>query len=104
MTIRVALIALVALLLVAAPAQATLLVRSDGEGLTVLDKNGLNDSVLHPPTAPRLRVAERQPRTTSSSSTARPAASAQGRATGLYCDDDRPKINIGLFGGNDEFA
>ncbi len=45
-SLRLVLLALVLLALGAAPAQATLLVRSDGAGLLVSDKNGLNDDIL----------------------------------------------------------
>src|SRR3954451_778205 len=44
--IRPVLLTLLVLCLGAAPAQATLLVRSDGAGLLVQDKNGLSDNVV----------------------------------------------------------
>src|SRR5829696_6533973 len=44
LTPRLALLTLLALGLAAAPAHATLLVRSDGAGLLIQDKNGISDN------------------------------------------------------------
>jgi hypothetical protein len=99
---RAALLAALSLLAAAVPAQATLLVRSDGEGLTVLDKNGLDDNVfVFGANGPRFVVLNANfneifpfDRQTGCNTT--------GDSRRVGCNRDRPKMNIGLFGGNDD--
>ncbi len=92
---------LIALLgLGAAPAHATLLVRSDGAGVTVLDKNGLNDRVFITNVAVGFRIQNDNPDDIFKFDR-QAGCFSTGQSDRVDCDDDRPKLNIGLFGGND---
>jgi RTX calcium-binding nonapeptide repeat (4 copies) len=99
-------VGLVLLGVVAAPAQATLLVRSDGSGLTVMDKNGLDGFdtmgagsrggrtayVIHNITEGDIFKFDRQT-----------GCHPGSTASKVVCDRNGPKINVQLAGGDDTF-
>ena len=100
MTARLTLVVVVLLALGAAPAQATLLVRSDGAGASILDKNGLNDRVYVTNVSVGFRIQNDNPDDIFKFDR-QIGCHDTGQSDRVDCDDDRPKLNIGLFGGND---
>ncbi len=104
--VLLALLVPVLLVLGAAPAHATLLVRSDGGGLVIQDKNGLSDEVSVGPATvgggPGFRIGSHafgdifrfDYQTGCQQSPESPAAAV--------CVRNQPKINVALLAGDDE--
>jgi hypothetical protein len=107
MRIVVSLVAVAACVMGAAPAQATLLVRSDGaDGLVVMDKNGLNDlgfmSQATVDGAPGYRI--HNSRLTDIFDFDFQAGCSDGGDRVALCKRFISKMNIALVGGNDIFS
>jgi Ca2+-binding RTX toxin-like protein len=89
--------------LVAAPAQATLLVRSDGAGLLVQDKNGLSDDVAIQPREGGYGIFNDNLADLFKFDY---QTGCESRANGVsaYCDRNGPKMRVLLATGDDELT
>jgi hemolysin type calcium-binding protein len=104
--IRLALLTVLVLLcLGAAPAHATLLVRSDGNGLFVMDKNGLNDEVdIQPGTKDGTTgydIVNRNLGDVFKFDRQVGCEPYSGIVNVVFCHRNGPKINVQLSSGND---
>src|SRR4051794_32200652 len=94
-------LALLLALLAAAPARATLLVRSDGAGLLIEDKNGLGDHVTIRPDSLGYQIVNGNSFDVFAFDTQAGCSSSGHEAT---CDRNGPVMNIQLAGGDDHLS